>query len=438
MKFFSGIKYPYFPQVMSLAWPAIVSNITTPLLSLVDMAIIGHLPDDNAIAAVAVGGTAFNMIYWLFGFLRMGTSGMTSQALGRGDTVSRSAILYRAILIALCASMLMIMLTPFFGRAGLQLIDPQPDTLDKACLYFNILVWGAPAVLVNYSLSGWFIGMQSSKSPMVMALVTNIVNIAVSLIAVYVLELGISGVAVGTLIAQWSGMIAGLVILYTRFKPQAVGMDKIADRKGLAGFFSVNVFIFLRTLCLVAVTVWFTRAGAMQNALVLSANAVLLQFFMLYSYFIDGFAFAGEAIAGRLYGAKRFDDLHEMTNTLLKTGAALALLFTLLYFIGGEYIITLLTDRDDVVNVALEYLPWVFAIPTIGMTAFVFDGIFIGVTHTGRMFVSILVATTIYFSLYFIFKPMMGNHALWLAFISYLGVRGGMLWCMFRHIYSEK
>lgn len=414
-------------QVMRLAWPAILSNITTPLLALVDIAIVGHLPSDTAIGAVAVGGTAFNMLYWLFGFLRMGTSGLTAQAYGRNDHRERSLVLMRALYIALLGAALLLVLAPFVAAPALRLIDPGEATLAQATRYFMILIWGAPAVLATYSLSGWFLGMQNSRMPLIMALVTNISNIAVSLIAVYAFRLGIEGCAIGTLAAQWLGAGTGLAVLLCRYRLVRVKFTEIVESRHLLKFLKVNVYIFLRTICLVAVTLWFTHAGAGQSVDILSANAVLLQFFMLFSYFLDGFGFAGEALVGRYYGGADYASLHQVIRVLFKTGFIIGIIFTAIYFCGGNLILSLLTDKQEVVDTAREYIPWVISIPLLGMSAFLYDGIFIGLTRTGDMFLSMLSATAMFFILYFTFFPLIGNHALWMAFVSYLAVRGLIL-----------
>lgn len=420
-------------QVMQLAWPAILSNITTPLLSLVDIAIVGHLPSQTAIGAVAVGGTAFNMLYWLFGFLRMGTSGLTAQAYGKGDAKERSLVLMRALYIALLGATLLLALAPFAASPALRLIDPAEATLSQATSYFMILIWGAPAVLATYSLAGWFLGMQNSRMPLVMALVTNISNIAVSVTTVYVFGMGIEGCAIGTLTAQWLGALTGIAVLLRRYKLVRVKFTEVVESRELLKFLKVNVYIFLRTLCLVAVTMWFTHAGAEQSVEILSANAVLLQFFMLYSYFIDGFGFAGEALVGRYCGASDCVNMRRVIKVLFKTGLVIGASFTVAYFCCGDLILNLLTDKSDVVATAREYLPWVVSIPLLGMSAFLYDGIFIGLTRTWDMFLSMLSAAGMFFLLYFIFTPLMGNHALWMAFVAYLGIRGLIL-----HIFLKR
>lgn len=290
-------------QILAIAVPAIIANITTPLLSIVDVTIVGHLGSDAFLAAIAIGGSMFNMLYWLFGFLRMGTSGMTAQAFGANDTKSQSLTLYRAMVVAFAAGIAIIVLHVPIADLTLKFMDADQTTTLLARKYFSICVFGAPAVLGTYSLSGWFLGMQNSRAQMWISLVINLTNIAASLCLVYLLNLDITGVACGTLAAQWIGLATALTLCrrYGIKRPSWAQILKVTE---LRRFFSVNTDIFLRTLCLVCVTVWFTRAGARQSTAILDVNTLLLQLFMLFSYFMDGFAFAGEALCGRYAGAR--------------------------------------------------------------------------------------------------------------------------------------
>ncbi len=290
-------------SILRIALPAIVSNITTPVLGLVDVAIVGHFGSATFIGAIAIGGTMFNMLYWLFGFLRMGTAGLTAQSFGARDAVSQSATLRRSLAIALTLGVVLIALSPWLSPVILRFVDCEASSAHLAQRYFGICILGAPAVLGMYALTGWWLGMQDTRTPMCVAIGIDTANILVSLILVYGLHLRIEGVATGTVAAQWLGFLAGVTFIALRYRPQRVALRRLLDRQALRRLFTVNTDIFLRTLCLVAVTVWFTRAGSEQGADILAANAVLMQLFMLFSYFSDGFAFAGEALAGKATGA---------------------------------------------------------------------------------------------------------------------------------------
>lgn len=410
-------------SILRIALPAIVSNITTPVLGLVDVAIVGHFGSAAFIGAIAIGGTMFNMLYWLFGFLRMGTAGLTAQAFGARDTVSQSATLRRSLAIALTLGVVLIALSPWLSPVILRFVDYEASSANLAQRYFGICILGAPAVLGMYALTGWWLGMQDTRTPMWVAIGIDTTNILVSLILVYGLHLRIEGVATGTVTAQWLGFLAGLAFIALRYRPQRVALRRLLDRQALRRLFTVNTDIFLRTLCLVAVTVWFTRAGSEQGADILAANAVLMQLFMLFSYFSDGFAFAGEALAGKATGAGDSASLRAVVRRVLVWGWRIATVFTVMYFVGGEAVLRMLTDDEAVRRSALEYLSWAAAIPLAGIPAFIYDGVFIGTTRTRAMLTAMAIAAAAYFAAYFALRPLLGNHGLWCAFIIYLAVR---------------
>lgn len=415
-------------QILQLAIPAIIANITTPLLSLADIAIAGHLGSAAFVGAIAVGGSLFNMLYWLFSFLRFGTSGITAQAIGAGNGEAQRLTLMRSLLIGGVFGVLIVVMHTPLGLLAIDFLDPDADTRNLALQYFNILVFGAPAVLMQYSLMGWFVGMQNTRVPMFNSLLINVVNIAASLILVFVFHLGIAGIALGSLIAQWIGCVAALILA----RPRKVALRRILDGNELKRFFGVNVNIFLRTLCLIAVTVWFTRAGAMQGALMLAVNTLLLQLFTLFSYFMDGFAFAAEALCGKCVGAHDMTRLRQTINRLMLWGFGVAVVATLVYVGAGEGFLNLLTDDLGVIAAARDYRLWAVAVPLAGFLAFTWDGIVIGMTRTRLMLVSMAVSTALFFILYFLLTPRLGNHALWLAFVSYLFSRGVTLWILGR------
>lgn len=420
--------------ILAIAVPAIVSNITTPVLGLVDVAIAGHIGAAASIGAIAVGSTMFNMLYWLFSFLRMATAGLTSQSCGAGDLHSSSAHLRRALLISMTIAVLLIIFSHPLGYATLDFLDADDATAPLARSYFGIVIFGAPAVLGTYAINGWLLGMQNTRIPMYVAIATNLFNIAVSAVLVFGFGFKIEGIATGTLSAQWFGFIIAIVALWRRYHPEHVAFTEIIRSSNLARLFRLNLDIFLRTLCLVAVTAWFTRAGAEQGVEILAANALLMQLFMFFSYFTDGFAFAGEALAGKHYGAGEYDMMRAVVRRLMGWGAWLALGFTIVYFLGGEMIIRLLTDDYTVIDTAREYLPWAVGIPFCGIMAFLYDGVFVGLTLTRRMLVSLLAGMAVFFFIYFALSPIMGNHALWMAFLGYLLVRGVTLGMLFKTV----
>lgn len=411
-------------QILGLALPAIVANITTPLLSLVDVAIVGHLGSAVYMGAIAVGGSIFSMLYWLFGFLRFGTSGLTAQALGRGSARQTSLLLQRSLLIALGFGIILITAHYPLGHAALSFMDTDADTAGKAWLYFSILIYGAPASLTTFALTGWFVGMQDTRTPMWISLLVNVVNITASLILVYAMDYDLAGVAYGTLLAQWTGFIVSAATCAIHYKVRPQPLSELLHVSELKTFFKVNTDIFLRTVCLIAVTVWFTRTGAGLGPVMLAVNTLLMQFFILFSYIMDGFAFAGEAICGKSYGASDSHSLNRQIHRLLQWGLALATVFTAGYALSGQYLIALLTNDSGVIETAEKYRLWAAGIPLAGFMAFTWDGVLTGVTRTRLMLGTMSAASAIFFILYLLLFPAIGNHGLWTAFLAYLFTRG--------------
>ena len=326
-------------DILNIALPAIVSNITVPLLGLVDVTIVGHIGGASTIGAIAVGSMVFNVIYWIFGFLRMGTSGITAQAFGRHDTAGISGTLFRSLSVGLLTGVAFVCLQSLLWQCAVFLIRPTADIVAPASRYFDICIWGAPATLGLYSLTGWYIGMQDTKTPMVISIMQHVLNIACSLFFVFVLGKGIEGVAFGTLTAQYAGLFTALVML--RRYPRHVGACRRADfldMPALLRFFTVNRDIFLRTLFLVAVNLFFTSAGARQGAVILSVNTLLFQLFTLYSYVMDGFAYAGEALGGRHYGARDKARFSLSVRRLFGWSLLLTAAYTIVYYNGGTHL----------------------------------------------------------------------------------------------------
>lgn len=416
-------------QILQIALPSIVSNITVPLLGLIDVAIVGHLGSPAYIGAIAVGGMLFNIIYWIFGFLRMGTSGMTSQAFGKRDLTEVVCLLMRSVGIGLAVAFCLIALQIPIRQGAFLLIHPTDEVRILTTLYFHICIWGAPAMLGLYGLTGWFIGMQNSRIPMYIAITQNIVNIIASLSLVYLCGMKVEGVALGTLIAQYAGLFMGLALWwkhYGKLKRFLKGGKNIWQKEAMYRFFQVNRDIFLRTLCLVAVTLFFTSAGASQGEIILAVNTLLMQLFTLFSYVMDGFAYAGEALSGRYIGARNREAFTDTVRHLFGWGVVMAVLFTLVYALGGNAFLGLLTDDKEVIAAADTYFYWALAVPAVGIAAFIWDGIFIGATATRGMLLSMATAAISFFVLYYGLHPVLANHALWLAFLTYLLMRGVM------------
>lgn len=418
-------------QILHIALPSIISNITVPLLALVDTTIVGHLGSASYIAAIALGGMIFNMIYWLFNFLRMGTGGLTAQAYGASQHQATSYILLRSLTIAGGIALTLLLLQRPIFQVTFHFVTATTEVRSLASIYFNILIWGAPAMLALYSFTGWFLGMQNARIPMCIAITQNVVNIAVSTLLVFGCHLKIEGVALGTLISQYTALLLAVIFCLTKFDvKQHFELKAILDINTLKRFFQVNRDIFLRTLCLIAVTTYFTSAGSTQGELTLAANTLLMQFFIIFSYFMDGFAYAGEALGGRYFGAHDRLNFQRVTRCLFAWGGALSVLFFFIYFLSGTSLLHLLTDDSQVINRAQQYLPIIHFIPLISFAAFLFDGLYIGTTATRYMLISMFCASAAFFVL--INVCTLSNTLLWLAFLVYLGGRGLMQAFLFK------
>ena len=416
-------------QILHIALPSIVSNITVPLLGLVDVAIVGHMGSAVYIGAVAIGSMIFNLIYWLFAFLRMGSSGITAQAWGRRDIQGVTRILTSSLTLAVGIAASFLVLQVPLRWLMFWLIGPTADVAPFAITYFHIVIWGAPASLGLFALTGWFIGMQNTRFPMIVSILQNVVNILVSLTLVYGFGMKIEGVALGTVIAQYAGFIVAVGLLW-KYYGKIFGKWKLVSCEWrTTNLFKINRDLFLRTLCLVAVNLYFTSAGARQGAVILSVNTVLLQLYLFFSYFMDGFAFAGEALGGKAYGARNMQAFHETLKRLWVWMLVVTVTYTLLYIIGGMQIVKLLTDEPTVRLAARDYIFWAWLIPAAGCVAFIWDGIFIGLTATRGMLASSFVSALVFFAISQLPSTLhlpssTTNHFLWLAQVTYLAMRG--------------
>lgn len=423
-------------SILRLAIPNVISNITVPLLSMVDMSIVGHLSLEVYIGAIATVSIIFNFMYWSFSFLRMGTSGFTAQAYGAEDNKEVATILLRSLLIAFVAGLFIILFQNIIFDLSFKVIKASSDVRLYAGNYFHIYVWAAPAVLGMYAFSGWFVGMQDARTPMYIAIAVNIINISLSLLFVYVLNMNIEGVALASTIAQIMGFLIALVVWYFKYKVVRLNLDfeRLKNMTAYIPFFRVNSDIFLRTMLLIAVTTFFTASSAKMGNTTLAANALLMQMFTLFSYIMDGFAYSAEALTGKYIGARRYDVLQKLIKYLFFWGTVLAVFFTCIYGLFTDQILQLLTNKADVIAACKEYQLWVLMIPIVGFSAFLWDGIFIGATASKQMRNSMFVAAACFFVIYYSFYSNWANNALWFAFIAYLGMRGIMQAFLYRKI----
>ncbi len=419
-------------EVFRLALPNIISNITVPLLGMVDMSLMGHKPSTNFIDAISLGGMIFNIIYWSFSFLRMGTSGFTAQAYGEKDHKKYGTVFLRAMAVAVGSGIVLIILQIPIGWISFKFIDGKEMVEALASNYFSIRIWAAPATLGLYVIYGWYIGMQNAQIPMRLAIFVNIINILFSGFFVIYMGMDVDGVALGTVIAQYSGFLVGMFLILRKYGSMMKRLinEKLFRLSEMTAFFVVNRDIFIRTILLLSVFTFLIHSSAKSDSvgnekMILSANSILLQFFTIFSFFIDGFAYAAEAIAGKYIGAGDGKRLQLSLKILFKWSSLLAVVFSSVYMFGGKLIASFFTNNSELIGVISNYIIWIAVIPIASFAAFVWDGIFIGATESGYMKLSMVFAVLLtFFPIYFISEPFIGNHGLWLAFVLFLLVRG--------------
>ncbi len=423
-------------KILNLAIPNIITNITVPLLGMVDTAIAGHLESELYIGAIAIGAIIFNFIYWNFSFLRMGTSGFAAQAYGAGNERETVRVLLRSLLVAFTAGLLIIILQYLLIYIAFFFIQASPETQKYTIVYFHIYVWAAPFVLGMYAMTGWFIGMQDAKTPMFVSIATNIINIGLSLLFVFGFGMQLKGLALGTALAQFISFGLTLFIWNKKYShlKKYLSFSFVKQLSEFKPFFKVNSDIFLRSLALVLVTTFFTSASAKMGDTFLAVNSLLMQLFILFSYMMDGFAYAAEALTGRYYGAKDTVSLKQLIKRLFMWGIALTVLFTCVYALFTDGILRLLTDKSNIIEASKDFQIWALLFPIAGFAAFLWDGIYIGLTASRQMRNSMFIAVLFFFSIYYLLSPLLGNNALWLAFISYLAMRGIIQTVLFRTI----
>lgn len=413
-------------KILTLAIPNVLSNISTPLLGMVDTALMGHLGAAYFIGAIAVGGLVFNFLYWGFGFLRMGTTGMVAQAVGQGDDTEVNAFLSRALVVAIAMGLVIILLRPWIATMALSLIQASADVSHYAAIYIRIRIYAAPATLALYCFQGWFMGQQNAVLPMVLMLVTNSLNVLLSLLFIRVYGLGVAGVAWGTVISQCVGVLLALAFSYHIrghwwFRKQS----RVFDGAKLKQFLHVNRDLFIRTLCLIITFSTFKAYSARANDNVLAANEILLQFWMLMSFGLDGFAFAAESLVGFEIGKRDRRQLTVVIGMIFKMSLGLAALYVLVFGLFHRPIIGLFTGINAVVDCVNEVIIWTIIAPLINVVCYIWDGVYIGATATRSMRNSMFMSMSVFLlPILFLSQEQLGVHGLWLALLGFMAVRG--------------
>lgn len=413
----------------------ILSNVSVPLLGMVDTGVTGHLDHPAYLGAVAVGSSLFGFLFVGFNFLRMGTTGIAAQFCGAKDNDGLRTSLGQAIVTALLIAGVLLLTQKPIGAAGLYLLGPGADVAPLAAEYFSIRIWSAPATLTSYALIGWFIGVQNARVPLLIVVTTNLTNVVLDLLFVLGLGMTVDGVALASVIAETMGVVVGIA-----FAARELGLRKgkwrrndLLQPSAYARFFAVNGHLFVRTIALVSTFTFVTAQGARLGGLVLAANAVLMNLQTLLAFALDGFAHAAEALVGKAVGEKSREAISAAVSISLRWSLYVALLFAILFAVGGSVYIRMITNLDEVRDVALRFLPWMIASPLVSVWSFLYDGVFVGATAARAMRDIMLVSTFLVFLPSWLLFRELGNHGLWLAFLCFMAARGvGM------HVYYRR
>ena len=423
-------------QILRLAIPSIMANITIPLVGIVDTAIVGHIANATYIGGIAIGTMLFDLLYWNFGFLRVGTSGMTAQAYGRGDGVECARLLTQSVSIALIGAVVLWLIQWLFVTAVLAIVPCSTEVAAFAREYFFIRIWAAPATLSLMAFKGWFIGMQDTVSPMITDIVVNVVNMTVSYVLAVYTPLGALGVAYGTLVAQFTGLLLALVICLFKYKTvvqEIVGLlcDKairLFGDKEMKRFMSLNGNLFVRSLCFMVVYVGFTSLASQYGDVELAVSTIMMKLFMLFSYFVDGFAYAGEALVGKEWGASRSlasspHRLVRIVRLLFAWSLGVGWLFTLLFAVWSEECYLAMTNDMEVLSRLGDYTGWLIAMPIVSTLAFMWDGVYAGATAGKQIRNAMIYAALGFVTCYLATYWWLGIQGLYIAYFAHLVAR---------------
>ena len=421
-------------QILRLAIPSILANITIPLVGLVDTAIVGHIANATAIGGIAIGTMLFDLLYWNFGFLRVGTSGMTAQAFGRGDRVECARLLSQSVGIALIGAALIWLIQWLFVNLVLLLVPCSPEVASFAREYFFIRIWAAPATLSLMAFKGWFIGMQDTVSPMITDILVNVVNMAVSYVLAVYTPMGALGVALGTVIAQFTGLTAAIILLLTKYRQLWQGLSPVRlafDGQGMKRLLSLNGNLFVRSLCFMVVYVGFTSLASKYGDVELAVSTIMMKLFMLFSYFVDGFAYAGEALVGKYIGLNQESgvrsqdksDVSRVVRLLFAWSLGVGVLFTLIFALwsGGFY--HAMTSDTTVLARLADYTAWLIAMPIVSTLAFMWDGVYAGATAGKQIRNAMIYAALAFVIGYLVTYPYLDVISIYIAYFAHLAAR---------------
>jgi MATE family multidrug resistance protein len=417
---------PQDRDVWRIAAPMILSNVSVPLLGMVDTGVTGHLEDAVYLGAVAIGATIFGFVYGGLNFLRMGTTGIAAQEYGADNVDGVKVALGQALVVALAIAALLILLQTPLAALSLQLLGPEPEIATYADQYFLIRIWSAPATLANYALIGWFIGLQNARVPLYIVLTINVTNIALDLLFVLVLGMKVDGVAAASVIAEFAGLAVGGAFALRWLKAHGGQMltARLTTLTAYTVFFSVNANLLVRTMALMFTFAFITAVGARLGGMILAANAVLINMMHLMSFALDGFAHAAEALVGKAVGARNRSALEAAVRLALKWSLYVSVLFCLFFLVAGKPLVRLLTDLPEVISIADRYLPWLVVMPLVAVWSYLYDGVFVGATRAREMRDIMLISSFLVFIPAWYAFGFLGNHGLWLALGLFLASRG--------------
>lgn len=425
-----------YKTVWNLAWPIILSNISIPLIGATNIAVVGRLPSEIYIGAVALGVMVLQCIYWSFSFLRKGTTGLVAQAMGRHDTTEMFAVLVRALMVAVTFGAFVTSIQSFILWIAFEMIHAEAAVEVLAKQYFDIRIWGTIATMGNYVMLGWFYGIQKPKLALILRVAMNILNIPLAIYLALTLNLGVAGVAYSALISHIFVFVLSLLVAYVLWVRSRVPLADVITVsmhfKQIVAVVKINGDLFVRTLLVFFAFSWFTSASAGQDSVTLAANTILINLFWFLSYTLDGFSNAAEVLVGQSYGAINNNRLWQAVAITTKMSCVFALLFTLIYYLAGAYLIDYFTHVETVRILAKEYLPWLVGIPIVGIWCFQLDGIYIGMTQTSMMMLMMLIAFAVYALAILVLPHYLGNHGLWLALYIFLVVRAVTLYIPLR------
>ena len=417
-------------DILKLAIPNMISNIIIPMLGMIDIAIAGRIGDDTNIGALSIGVTIFNFIYWNCAFLRMGTSGITAQAYGAGNRKECANMLIRSLWLAGIMAFFLLIFRKPVGNLSLYIMQGSETVQQLAGEYFFARIWAVPASITIFAIQGWFIGMQDAKTPMWVAIISVINNALFSILFVFYFDMGIAGIAWGTVVTQYIGLIVSIILWFIKYRHyiQYIDIKESLRFKPVVHFLQINKDIFLRTACVVIVYTFFTAASARFGDTILATNALLMQLFTLFSYMSDGFAYSGEALSGRLVGERNAILLKRYIRYLILWSLVIAVVYVIVYMFAWKEILMIFSPSDDVMNAAGSFIGWIIAVPLVGCVPFMIDGIMIGATKTKLLRNTVFLSTVLFFGSFYLLAQFLGNSALWIAFLIFLFARGVLLY----------